>query len=148
MKLVGRYKPQFRLTFTLSSARSSCKHLYLSLLTHTHQLSQQIMELQEAHTVHNGLQMGGLTRQNFHTDVKTIFKTWKHVLSSSFSPLSLFLSLPLSPSLSPLSSSLSPLSSSFSLLDLFKISYQQPLMQMLKTVPCLSGTDCPPVQTT
>ena len=67
------------------------------------------MELQEAHTVHNGLQMGGLTRQNFHTDVKTIFKTWKHVLSSSFSPLSpplflsLFLFLPLSP---PLSSSL------------------------------------------
>ena len=69
------------------------------------------MELQEAHTVHNGLQMGGLTRQNFHTDVKTIFKTWKHVLSSSFSPLSLPLSpfssslflsppsLPLSPSL-------------------------------------------------
>ena len=62
-------------------------HMYICNVHYlpTHQLSQQIMELQEAHTVHNGLQMGGLTRQNFHTDVKTIFKTWKYV---NHSPLS------------------------------------------------------------
>ena len=41
------------------------------------QLSQQIMELQEATTIHSGLQAGGLNRQNFQTEVKTIFKTWK-----------------------------------------------------------------------
>ncbi len=46
--------------------------------THTHvQLSQQIMELQEATTIHSGLQSGGLTRQSFQTEIKTIFKTWK-----------------------------------------------------------------------
>lgn len=41
------------------------------------QLSQQIMELQEATTIHSGLQSGGLNRQAFQTEVKTIFKTWK-----------------------------------------------------------------------
>ena len=41
------------------------------------QLSQQIMELQEATTIHSGLQSGGLNRQPFQAEVKTIFKTWK-----------------------------------------------------------------------
>lgn len=41
------------------------------------QLAQQIMELQEATTIHSGLQAGGLNRTNFQTEVKTIFKTWK-----------------------------------------------------------------------
>ena len=41
------------------------------------QLSQQIMELQEATTIHSGLQSGGLTRPAFQTEIKTIFKTWK-----------------------------------------------------------------------
>ena len=47
-------------------------HSHVSLL----QLSQQIMELQEATTIHNGLQSGGLTRQPFQNEVTTIFKTW------------------------------------------------------------------------
>ncbi len=41
------------------------------------QLAQQIMELQEATTIHSGLHSGGLTRQAFQTEIKTIFKTWK-----------------------------------------------------------------------
>ena len=41
------------------------------------QLAQQIMELQEATTIHSGLQGGGLNRNNFQTEIKTIFKTWK-----------------------------------------------------------------------
>ena len=41
------------------------------------QLAQQIMELQEATTIHSGLQAGRLNRGNFQTEVKTIFKTCK-----------------------------------------------------------------------
>ena len=41
------------------------------------QLAQQIMELQEATTIHSGLQGGGLNRSTFQTEIKTIFKTWK-----------------------------------------------------------------------
>ena len=41
------------------------------------QLSHQIMELQEALSIHSGLQSGGLNRPPFQTELKTIFKTWK-----------------------------------------------------------------------
>lgn len=51
-------------------------HSHISLL----QLSQQIMELQEATTIHSGLQSGGLNRQPFQSEVTTIFKTWKSVM--------------------------------------------------------------------
>ena len=56
-------------------------HSHISLL----QLSQQIMELQEATTIHSGLQSGGLNRQPFQNEVTTIFKTWKYVYVSDLS---------------------------------------------------------------
>ncbi|XP_064401908.1 transformation/transcription domain-associated protein-like isoform X2 [Halichondria panicea] len=59
-------------------------HAHVSLL----QLSQQIMELQEATTIHSGLQSGGLTRQSFQTEIKTIFKTWKNRLPNCSDDLS------------------------------------------------------------
>ena len=51
------------------------------IVSHSHipllQLSQQIIELQEATQIHTGMQSGSLNRQPFINEVKTIFKTWK-----------------------------------------------------------------------
>ncbi|XP_019851030.1 PREDICTED: transformation/transcription domain-associated protein [Amphimedon queenslandica] len=52
------------------------------------QLSQQIIELQEATQIHSGLQSGSLSRQSFLNEVKTIFKTWKNRLPNHFDDLS------------------------------------------------------------
>ena len=53
------------------------------VVSHSHipllQLSQQIIELQEATQIHSGLQSGSVNRQGFINEVKTVFKTWKYV---------------------------------------------------------------------
>ncbi|KAL5497639.1 hypothetical protein EMCRGX_G014148 [Ephydatia muelleri] len=62
------------------------------LISHAHvpllQLSHQIMELQEALSIHSGLQSGGLNRPPFQTELKTIFKTWKNRLPNYSDDLS------------------------------------------------------------
>ena len=103
---------------------------HISLL----QLSQQIMELQEATTIHTGLQTGGLNKQLFQTEVTTIFKTWKYVLLFliPFSLYSVAVSLLFFPPVYFVSSffffSLSPFSVLFSII----FSLSSPLFLLLK----------------